>query len=82
MINSKLAHFMDRPIDDDEVQQLVQDWQNHITKYYYNCTTEILGGLGEMYVADKRFKKNYDDIRPGLAQFFSDAIEHYCNNIE
>jgi len=79
LINSKLAHFMDRPVDDIEVQQLVNDWQNHITKYYYYCTLEILKGLGEMYVTDARFKKNYDDIRPGLSQFISDAINHYCN---
>lgn len=83
-INNKLAHCMDKPIDDEEVQKLVQDWQNHITKYYYNCTPDILRGLGEMYISEVRFKKNYDDIRPGLAQFFSDAIKRYCaidNNV-
>ena len=80
LINNKLAHCMDNPVDDDETQQLVLDWQNHITKYYYKCTPEILQGLGEMYVVDSRFMKNYEDIRPGLAQFFSDAIKHYCDN--
>lgn len=79
LINNKLAHFMDKPVTDDEVQQLLSDWQNHITKYYYNCTPELLGGLGKMYIADKRFKNNYDDIRPGLTQFISNAIKHYCD---
>ena len=41
-----------------EAQDLVVKWQNHITKYYYNCTKEILKGLGEMYIADERFTKN------------------------
>ncbi len=80
LINSKLANNIDKDIDDVVVQQLVADWQNHITHYYYNCTTEILRGLGEMYVADERFKKYYDDIKPGLAQFFSNAILRYCDN--
>ncbi|MEP7036414.1 MAG: TipAS antibiotic-recognition domain-containing protein, partial [Actinomycetota bacterium] len=30
--------------------------------------------LGDMYIADPRFTKNYDDIRPGLAQYVRDAI--------
>ncbi|MBU0529133.1 TipAS antibiotic-recognition domain-containing protein [bacterium] len=63
------------------MQQLVVDWQNHITQYYYNCTPYILQGLGEMYVADERFKAYYEKIKPGLSEFFSEAIEYYCDNI-
>jgi len=35
-------------------------------------------GLGEMYVADERFKANYDKIAPGCAGFLRDAINVYC----
>ena len=31
-------------------------------------------GLGEMYVADPRFKKTYEDMAEGLAEYARDAI--------
>jgi len=61
-----------------EVQQLVADWKAFITKSYYNCTNEILAGLGEMYVADERFTANIDKFGDGTAKFMSDAIKIYC----
>jgi DNA-binding transcriptional MerR regulator len=61
-----------------EVQGLIAEWQTHITKYYYDCTKEILFGLGEMYVADERFTKNIDKNGKGLALFMNDAIKEYC----
>ena len=73
---------MDKSPASENVQQLVRNWQNHITNYYYNCTNDILCGLGEMYVTDKRFKKYYDDIKPDLAQFFSNSIKHYSESNE
>ena len=44
--------------DSAEAQELVAKLQAHITANYYTCTDEILAGLGKMYVADERFKKN------------------------
>lgn len=35
-------------------------------------------GLGEMYVADDRFRANYDKLAPGCAAFLRDAIRIYC----
>jgi hypothetical protein len=35
-------------------------------------------GLGEMYVADERFKTNYDKLAVGCTEFFRDAINIYC----
>ena len=46
--------------DSAEAQGLVAKLQSHITANYYTCTDEILAGLGKMYVADERFKKNID----------------------
>lgn len=62
----------------DEAQALVAKLQAHITANYYTCTGEILAGLGKMYVADERFKKNIDKYGEGTAEFASDAIEVYC----
>ena len=64
--------------DSSEAQALVAKLQAHITANYYNCTDEILAGLGKMYVADERFKKNIDKYGDGTAVFASDAIEVYC----
>ena len=64
--------------DSDEAQALVAKLQAHITANYYTCTDEILIGLGKMYVADERFKKNIDKYGEGTAEFASAAIEVYC----
>ena len=60
--------------DSTEAQALVAKFQTHITANYYTCTDEILAGLGKMYVADERFKKNIDKYGDGTAEFVADAI--------
>ena len=55
-------------------QALVAKLQSHITDNYYACTDEILAGLGKMYVADERFKKNIDKNGDGTAEFAAEAI--------
>ena len=57
-----------------EAQALVAKLQVHITANYYTCTDEILAGLGKMYVADERFKKNIDKYGEGTAEFASKSI--------
>ena len=64
--------------DSDEAHALVAKLQAHITANYYTCTDEILAGLGKMYVADERFKKNIDKYGEGTAEFAAEAIEAYC----
>ena len=61
-----------------EAQALVAKLQAHITANYYTCTDEILAGLGKMYVADERFKKNIDKYGEGTAEFAAEAIAVYC----
>ena len=61
-----------------EAQALVAKLQAHITANYYTCTYEILAGLGKMYVADERFKKNIDKYGEGTAEFASKAIDVFC----
>ena len=65
--------------DLDDAQALVKELQNYITENYYTCTKEILAGLGQMYVADERFKTNIDKNGDGTAEFVSKAIENYIN---
>ena len=69
----------ERP-DSTEAQNLVKTLQSHISENYYLCTKEILSGLGQMYVADERFRNNIDKHADGTAAFISEAIEVYCRN--
>ena len=62
----------------NEAQALVSKLQSHITTNYYTCTDEILAGLGKMYIADERFKKNIDKYGDGTAEFVSKAITAFC----
>ena len=66
--------------DSDEVQKKISALQKFITDNYYTCTNEILGGLGEMYVCDERFKNNIDKAGgDGTADFVKQAIVVYCS---
>ena len=65
--------------DSESAQSLVKKLQNHITENYYTCTIEILFGLGQMYVADERFKANIDKHAAGTAAFVCEAISHYIH---
>ena len=66
--------------DSNEAHTLVKELQDYITENYYTCTKEILAGLGQIYVADERFKTNIDKNGDGTAEFVSKAIEYYTNN--
>lgn len=65
---------------DMEAQTLVKKLQTYISDHYYTCTGEILAGLGQMYVADERFRKNIDRHGPGTAAFAAAAIAAYCKS--
>ena len=61
-----------------DAQAIVEKLQSYITENFYTCTNEILFSLGQMYVADERFKNNIDKHSIGTAEFVSKAIEYYC----
>ncbi len=65
--------------DSAEAQALVIELQDYITENYYTCTNKILSGLGQMYIADERFKNNIDKHAVGTAEFVSKAIKVYCS---
>ena len=66
--------------DSAEAQALVAKLQAHITAFYYTCTDEILAGLGKIYIADERFKKNIDKYGEGTAEFVAEGIRIYVEN--
>ena len=63
----------------DAAQAKVKELQDFIRANYYDCTDEILAGLGQMYAADERFKANIDAAGgEGTAAFVQSAIAAYC----
>ncbi len=64
--------------DSAEAQALVKRLQAYITEHYYDCTDRILAGLGQMYVADERFRQSIDRHGAGTAAFIREAIEACC----
>ncbi|MGW5851662.1 MerR family transcriptional regulator [Streptomyces sp. NPDC055254] len=63
------------PADGEAAMDLAEEHRLHIHTRFYDCSYEMHTCLGEMYVADERFKAHYDALRPGLAQHLRDAIE-------
>lgn len=70
-----------RSPEDVAVQELVERHRLSIERWY-PCSPETHANLGEMYVADARFMKHYDDVRPGLAMFLRDAIRAAADSAE
>lgn len=66
--------------DSSSSLELVKKLQEFISINYYNCTNEILFGLGIMYLSDERFRHNIDKNGLGTAEFISNAIKVYCNS--
>ena len=48
-----------------------------ISNWWYSCDYQMHQNLGDMYLADPRFKENYENLKIGFAQYLRDAI--YAN---
>jgi hypothetical protein len=62
------------PATSHKAQEAVVAHRAAISKWFYDCSIEMQKGLAQLYVADPRFKKYYDDRVHGLAQYVHDAI--------
>lgn len=62
-----------------EVQALIAELRQFICDHYYNCTPQILLGLGQMYAAGDEMNGNIDRAGgEGTGCFACRAIEIYC----
>ena len=62
------------PPDSPEAMDAAEAHRRHIHDRFYELSHEFHRGLADMYVADARFTRTYDDQEPGLAQYVHDAI--------
>ena len=77
---AEFGEMMDKKADDELVQGLVKKLQDYISAHFYQCTPEILRGLGKMYAGGGEFTENIDAVGgEGCAKFAADAIEIYCS---
>lgn len=69
------GNIKDKSPSDNEVQNKVKELKSFITKNFYNCTNEILKGLGQMYIAGGEMTDNIDKSGgKGTAEFVNQAI--------
>ena len=63
--------------DSEQACMQIENLKQFITENMYTCTDEILAGLGQMYVADERFKKNIDKHGEGTAAYISECVKSF-----
>lgn len=76
-ITLALRDSLDENPSSPRVQVLVKEWREYIN-FFYDCTPQILLGLGRMYTEDSRFRAFYEKVDPRLPDFFFKAIQVYC----
>ena len=75
----RLGQYRDGSPAAPEVQTLIAELQQYICDHYYNCTTQILLGLGQMYAAPGEMNENIDRAGgEGTGSFACRAIEIFC----
>jgi DNA-binding transcriptional MerR regulator len=62
-----------------EVQAIVERWRRHL-EYFWTPNLDQLVGLANGYNDDPRFKANFDQMHPGLAEFMREAVSVYVSN--
>lgn len=70
------------PADGERPRAVAERHRTHISRWFYDCPPAMHRGLGEMYVSDERFARNYDTIAPGLAAYARDAIAANADALE
>jgi MerR family transcriptional regulator, thiopeptide resistance regulator len=60
-----------------QAQSCVARWHANL-RNFYEPTTEILLGLGDLYNDDPDFNATFNKIHPDLAEFMRQAIQIYC----
>ena len=65
----------------EAAQQWVRQLQAFITEHYYDCTEQILLGLGDLYAGGGSMTENIDAAGgPGTGCFARQAIRFYCKH--
>ena len=80
-IYAAIVEAMLQGADSAKVQECIQRWRDHMN-YFWTPNPEQLLAIAEGYSSDPRFKKNFDKVHPGLAEFMGEAVRFYVKNLE
>lgn len=79
LINQTLKQALEQGDPAGELAQKTCEMHKKWLSFYWKeYSKEAHMGLAQAYVDDPRFRKYYDDIAPGCAEFLHDAIMIYC----
>lgn len=82
-LNRRLAECMTSGAAPDSPQAMALAEEHRASiETFYDCSYQMHRNLGEMYVADERFAKTYNDVAPGLAVWLRDAINANADRAE
>jgi DNA-binding transcriptional MerR regulator len=72
---ARMVELFDAAVDpaDPRAMDTAEEARLQIDRNFYPCSREMHVSLGEMYIADPRFTKHYDQHREGLAKWFRDV---------
>ncbi len=62
------------PATSAEAMDAAEAHRTHLERWFYDLDHGVHRNLADLYVADPRFTKTYDDLEPGLAVYVHDAI--------
>ncbi|MEU8434378.1 MerR family transcriptional regulator [Streptomyces sp. NPDC029216] len=62
------------PAQGEAAMDMAEEHRQHISTWFYDCPYEMHTCLGDMYVADERFKAFYDAMGVGVAEHLRDSI--------
>ena len=78
-IFAEIGKMLSLEPSDEAVQAKVAELRAYITEHFYNCTPEILSGLGQMYAGGGEMTENINNYAgEGTAEFTAEAIQVYC----
>jgi DNA-binding transcriptional MerR regulator len=69
------------PADSPAAMDLAEEHRASI-EVFYDCPPAMHRRLGDMYVADERFTRTYEDVAPGLATWLRDAVHANADRLE
>lgn len=78
-VTLRIAELFDAdvPVDDPRLLDAVDGHYQLICRFW-TPNREAYIGLGQMYVDDERFARNYEDVRAGLTAYLRDAMKAYA----
>ncbi len=75
-VNAALVAALEsgEPATSEAAMDAAEAHRRHIHDRFYDVSHDFHRGLADMYLADPRFTKTYEDLAPGLAQYVHDAV--------